>query len=112
MGYKLIISNTVRVPIKLTLNDAGKEKEFSFTLVCDRLDADEIQQRQQSGEALISDLVRGVTRGWEGQTLVVDEEGKPAEFDIAAFDVLLSVKNLSAVLYAAYLKECGAKAKN
>lgn len=112
MAYRLSIENTVHVPVKFTLNNAGKAAAFSFSLKCDRLEADELKERIERKDLLISDFLRGVVKGWQGQTLVVDEDGKPAEFGPDALDVMLATAGLGTVVYMAYMKECGAKEKN
>ena len=112
MAYKLAIDNTVKVPVKFTLNSAGKVASFSFSLTCDRLNQEEIRNRTQNGEGLVSEFLTGVIKGWQGQTLVVDEDGKPADFNADALDVMLSTAGVSIVIYTAYFKECGAKEKN
>ncbi len=112
MAYKLVVEDTVKVPVKFTLNNAGKVASFSFSLTCDRLTQEEIRERTKDGDGLVSDFLRGVIKGWSGQTLVVDEDDKPAEFNTEALDVMLSTTGVPIILYHAYFKECGAKEKN
>ncbi|KRB73442.1 hypothetical protein [Noviherbaspirillum sp. Root189] len=110
--YKLSVADTVRVPVKFTLNDAGKAASFFFHLICDRLDTEEIKSIQQGGESTISDFLRRVTRDWQGQTLVVDDEKKPVPFSPEAFEVMLTCAGVAVLTYQAYFKECSAKEKN
>lgn len=112
MSYKLVISNTVSVPVKFTLNDAGKTKTFNFNVDCERLDQEEIRARTRDGEVLIKDFMADVMKGWRDQKLVLDDDDKPAEFNDESRDFMLSVAGLPLVIYNAYLRECGAQAKN
>lgn len=112
MAYKLVIANVVKVPVKFTLDDAGVSKEFKFTISCERLGVDEIKERTQDGTARISDFLKGIMHGWEGQKLVVDDEGKPADFNPDSLNVMLNTAGVATVLYNRYLNECGAKGKN
>lgn len=112
MAYKLVVANEVKVPVKLTLNDAGVSRLFKFTITCERLTVEEIKERTQDGETRILDFMRDVMRGWEDQKLVVDDEGKPADFNQDALAVMLGTAGVATILYTSYLKECGAKEKN
>lgn len=112
MAYKLVVADVVKVPVKFTLNDAGKVKKFDFSITCERLEAKVIRDRIQGGDALVSDFMRSVMKGWEGQSLVVDEEGKPADYNDDSRDVMLDTAGVASIFYAAYISECGAKEKN
>lgn len=112
MAFKLAIANTVKVPVKFTLNNGDKIAAFSFNVTCDRLDQAEIKSRLGDGDALISEFLADVITGWDGQKLVVEEDGTPAGFDAEALDMLLGTAGVSLVIFNAYLKECGAKVKN
>ncbi|HEY0847396.1 MAG TPA: hypothetical protein VGE12_18650 [Noviherbaspirillum sp.] len=112
MAYKLVVANRVKVPIKLKLDNAGESASFSFSLLCRRLDTDEIKDLSQSGEVLMSEFMKGVVEGWENQKLVVDEDGNPADFNDDSLEVLLKTPGVAALSYAKYLEYCSAKAKN
>lgn len=111
MARKLAIANIVKVPVKFTLNNGGKIAQFAFNVTCDRLDQAEIKSRLE-GDAIISEFLSGVITGWDGQKLVVEEDGTPAEFDAESLDMMLSTAGVSPAIFNAYLKECGAKEKN
>jgi hypothetical protein len=110
--YKLAIADKVHVPIKIDVNNGGKNKHFSFLLVADRLPQDEIKERTKNPDMPVSEFVKSVVTGWQGQTLVVDEDDKPAEFSAETFDVMLGLPGFGLVAYKAYFEECGAKSKN
>lgn len=112
MAYKLVIADRVNVPVKIKIKDGSKFKEFDFDLICKRLDTDELKEKARGGEVLMSEFLKEVTVGWERQKLVVDDEGKPAEFNDESFDMMLKTAGLAVIAYNAYLKECGAKEKN
>ena len=112
MAFKLAIANTVQVPVKLTLNNAGKIAAFAFSVTAARLDQEQIKTRLGDGEALISEFLTEVISDWHGQTLVVDEDDKPVDFGPDALAMMLGAAGVSVVIFNAYLKEVGAKAKN
>ena len=110
--FKLAVENLVKVPVKFNLNNNGKVSNFSFSLTCDRLDQDELRDVFADKDLLIKDLLKRITKGWSGQTLVLDDSNKPAEFSDDAFAAMLGVAGIDGVMYSAYLKEVGAKEKN
>lgn len=112
--YTLSIADTADVPVKFTLKEGLVNKTFSFTLVCTRLDSDEIMARMKSMELKFKDfmLSDGVITGWRDQRLVLDSSGDPAAFSLDAAALLLSPPGVAKICYDAYLKECGAKEKN
>lgn len=113
MAYKLAVDDKVLVTVKgKLLGDAkGKEKPFAFKLLMDRLSQDEITERMKSSEP-IADFIVSLTRGWEGQTLVLNDDGKPAEFCEEALRALLNIASVGVHSYQAYLSDVGVQAKN
>ncbi len=112
--YTLAIDDVVEVPVKFTLKAGKVNKLFSFTLTATRVPVDDIQEAMKAAElrykeALIS---LDVFTGWDGQRLVLDGDGKPAEFSAEALDVMLTAPGVAQVVYIAYMKEIGAKEKN
>lgn len=112
MGYRLVVGNKVKVPVELNINDDGENRKFKFFLKCKRLDTNEMKDLSNDGELLMSDFMRDVTEGWDGQKLVVDENGNPADFSDEAFDLMLRTPGAAVIFYGAYLRECTAKEKN
>ena len=109
---KLAISNIVKVPVELTINDNGKDKSFKFSLICNRRKQSELDAIQKE-EKLIVDVLKDIVIGWEGQTLVVDDmTDLPSEFNAANFGDMLDVKDAPLRFYLAYMNEVGAKTKN
>ena len=110
--YVLAVGNTVDVPVRFVVKDAGEEKTFKFNLFCKRLPAEEVSKALEDKSTPIKDVLARVVTGWEGQRLVKDPEGQPVAFSEEAFECMLTVAGLPVVILNAYLKEVGAKAKN
>ena len=110
--YKLIIQNTALVKVKFTLKDKGADRLFAFTLDAVRLDQDEISSRLEEKDKKIKDFLADLITGWDGQRLVLNQDDTPAAFSPEALEVLLNVRGVAAVVFNAYLKDCGAKEKN
>lgn len=110
--YQLAIGNTIKVPVKFESNSNGITKAFNFNLICDRLPQDELLKLESDDKELIKDVLKRVTKGWESQTLVLDADNKPAEFNDDAFEMMLSLAAIHVVAWKSYLKEVGAKTKN
>lgn len=112
MAYKLAIGNIIKVPVHFTINDEGKSVDFDFTLTCKRISQDEMTATMEKGEHLVSTFMERVITGWNGQKLVLDDEGNEAPFTKDALQLMLGITGVPMVFYLAYLKECRAKAKN
>jgi hypothetical protein len=120
MAFKLAIGDTIEFPVKLALNDAGKQRNFTFRLQARRLGADEIQQLQRDAGAdvPVADFLRDRITGWREQTLVCDEQDHPVPFSADAFDALLGIFGVAGAVFAAYLEAqatsagLGGRAKN
>jgi len=110
--YKLTIQNTAQVKVKFTLQDKGVNRLFAFTLEATRLDQDEISSRLEEKDKKVKDFMADLITGWDGQRLVLNEDDTPAAFTPEALQVLLNVPGVAAVIFNAYLKDCGAKEKN
>ena len=111
--YKLAISDTMVVPIKGTLSENGKPLPFKFSLICDRLGAQELKEMlTQNDEVLLKDFVSERTRGWKDQTLVLEQDDTPAEFSSDALDALLDIPGMALMCFNGYVGESNAKQKN
>lgn len=108
----LAVEDTVDVPVKFTMKVRSVNKLFSFTVTCDRMDQEQINECMEDGKQKVTDFMRGVMRGWSGQRLVLDAAGNPVEFSEAARDMMLKAAGVGTVLFNAYLTETGAKPKN
>lgn len=113
MAYKLAIANEFGLKVEgKTRDESGAEKTFSFVLTCERLNGDQIQQSIKNNTETVQQFFERVAKGWKDQRLVLDEEGKPAEFCADALRVLLSINAMPALCWQAYLTQVGATAKN
>lgn len=110
--YQLAVENNVKVPVKFETNNGGKGKAFNFNLICTRLSQDELAKMLDDDKEHIKDVLKRVTTGWENQTLVLDAERKPVDFNEEAFEVLLSLAGIHVVIWKSLLAEVGAKTKN
>lgn len=118
MHFKLTIANAVEVPVKFTLNDAGKKTPFAFHLTGARMTQAEIRGLLDDTERTTRELLLKQFTGWRGQTPVVDEADQPAAFSPEAFECLLSLAGMEQIVLQAYMVELAAadtaagKAKN
>lgn len=104
MAYKLTIADVIELPIKFTLNDAGKTSIHAFTLRARRMTQDELRVTLKDGELPTRDLLHERITGWRGQRLVVDDADAPADFNPESFDCLLSLVGMESIVLSAYLK--------
>lgn len=108
---KLIISNTIEVPVRFSYKDGGKQREFSITLYAERLSQDELERVAKENDKQLSDTLRERVTGWKSQNLVVDDEGKPVDFSAEALELMLSVLGLPGEIFRAYIDACLIKGK-
>lgn len=109
MAFKLAIGNFIEFPVSLIGRDGAQDKEFKFTLIARRMDAQEHKDLRVPGtataEKTLDEILKENITGWRDQTLVINEEdGKPAPFSAEALDVLLAGPMVSARIYAQYLQ--------
>ena len=107
--YKLVISDTVEFPVKLTINDAGVIKEFPLRLEAKRRDMEQLKaELEDNGHMTIADYHQKVCRdsltGWSQQRLVVDAEGQPAPFGPDALDCVLGLPGAASLIHGAYME--------
>lgn len=117
MSFKLAIADIVSVPMKFEMKDGGTTRKFAFSLKCKRISATEWFDgvRDENGrvvDARVKALMMDLTTGWEGQTLVNDEDGSPADFCPEALDVMLGTPGLLDLAVQRYMAESAAKVKN
>jgi hypothetical protein len=63
--YKIVVGNTVAVPVVGSHTDEkGKPVPFKFTLICKRLNAEELKVALDGGEAKVDEFVTDVVTGW------------------------------------------------
>lgn len=110
--YKVAVSDTVVVTVKASIADnGGKPVPHKFTLTCQRRGAAEMLAEMEGGFNAKA-FMKEVTTGWEGQRLVLNEDGSPAEFESDALDALLDISGMAMVCFAAYGNAASAQGKN
>jgi hypothetical protein len=111
--YKTIVSNIALIPVKGSLSDAdGKPVPFKFNLLCKRIGATELKDKLAGGETLMQEVLQDVTTGWEKQTLVLEQDGTPAEFNAESYAAMLEIGGMAQVCFNAYMKGQSATEKN
>lgn len=100
--------------MKFTLKDGKVNKPFNCTFTAKRLSQDEITAQLEAVEFKFKAFLQAdeLLTDWQGQRLVLDEQGQPVAFSPEALTIFLSPSGVAQVVFEAYQKECGAKAKN
>lgn len=106
--YKLVISDTVEFPVKLSINDAGVTKEFPIRFEAKRVDVDTLRSTIDDHPAdKLVDLQLRICRdnltGWKDQRLVIDDNNQPAPFSADALECVLGITGAAAVIHTAYI---------
>lgn len=117
MAFKLIISDTVTVPVKGFMTDeTGRQQPVEFRLTCKRKRVSELKQadaaRRQVGSPEPfdpADFMRDVTTGWHD---MLDAAGQPLAFSVSGLDELLDIPGIAQIAFASYARENGAREKN
>lgn len=117
MAFKLSIANKVTVPVKFSMDDDGKVKNYAFSLICERVDTEQFQADIKNDDGIVTDAklksaVMAATTGWKNQTFVCNEDDTPADFCPEALEVMLGAQGVLLVVFQAYMKASTAKAKN
>jgi hypothetical protein len=110
MASVLRIGNFIQVPIRLEINDAGKNAVFSFRLTAKRLSVEQWKSHftdgGEHGEQTVTDFLLEHVTAWDGQNLVMDDEtNQPAPFTRENFELMLGVLGVQSVVFQGYLKE-------
>jgi hypothetical protein len=109
MSISIVVSNTVGINVKGTINNEdGQAKPFDFTLICRRMEVDEVGEALKA-DGSVTDFIVGVTKDWKG---VKEPDGAPVVYAEDALRRLFKIPGVARVAFNAYLAECGAKEKN
>ena len=113
------IDDIVKFNVKGSFADrTGKDQPFSFTLTCERVDPDLIDEflKTLSGGGKITDffLAEGVsseyrTHGWSG---IKGKTGAEVPFSADELSKLFKLPGIPVLAWRRYLEEIQAKAKN
>ena len=108
MAFKLVIEDSIDVPVNIDINSGAKRRNFFFHLQARRMDVQ--TWRNYFGDDAerpnlkIREFLQDNIIGWRGQQLVVDDSGKPADFGAESFDCMLSVVGVEMLIFVAYQK--------
>jgi hypothetical protein len=113
MKFKLAIANVITFAASLQILDGDTSREFKFQLHGKRLSAEELRDTltagSDRGDQPVAQVLGELITGWTGQTIVLGEDGKPAEFSAEAFSALLSgVPGADVALWQQYLNAVAA----
>lgn len=109
MGFKLVVSDTVLVPVSGKMPDsAGRYVPFNFTLTCRRIPAGELTAAVEANETTVPQFVSSLTTGWAG---VLDDDGHDLPYSEAGLAALLDIFGMAGLCFKAYFEACGAKGK-
>ena len=107
MSIRLVVSNTVTVRIKGSMtNEHGTPEPFDFSLICDRMDSDELREVAGDSDTLLVDVMAQRCKGW---THVLDEQRAPLPFSEELLRQLLKPVGMAGLAFQAYVKACGVK---
>jgi hypothetical protein len=114
--FRLAVKPVVEFPVEFSINDSGKTKKFSFTVIGERIAADVLREEVvDNGEGLIPDFLKKHITGWRGQTIILVEDGSenppPADFSPEALDAMNGIHGLSQVIFRNYLIANGVEGK-
>lgn len=111
MAIKLVVSDTVKFQVKGVIRNAsGTDEPFNFSLICKRLNAEEIQAKFRADEdPQLVDFFAGITEDWAG---VRDHEDKPAPYNVENLRSLFKLPGIASLTFRTYMSECGAREKN
>lgn len=109
MSFRLVVSDTITVPVAGRLPDAaGKMQPFSFSLKARRLPASELKAAVDTSEVTVPEFLGGLVHGWNG---VLDEEGRELPFSQEALGQLFEIVGMAGLAFGAYIEACGARGK-
>ena len=109
MAFRLVVSDTVLVPVSGTIPDAtGRKVPFAYTLTMRRMPAGELTAAVEANETSVPTFVAGLTSGWSG---VLDDEGREIPYSEAGLAQLLDIFGMAGLAFRAYFEAAGAKGK-
>ena len=111
MAIKIVVSDTVGIKVKGTINDAtATPQPFEFRLTCLRLDSDQITDKlKNESDATIVDFLADIVEGWSG---VRDAQDQPLPYSVDALRQLCKIPGVPGLAFRTYMAEVGAKEKN
>lgn len=105
MAFKLVVSDTMTVPVKGSLASEKGRTPFAFKLTMKRLPREEYAKVfAPDADMTVRQLLEQVTTGWAEQRLVLDDNDAPAAFSAEAFAFLLEVVGMEQAVFKAYVE--------
>ncbi len=103
--FKLAIGDTLTLKVKGFVTDGPKPVAVEFKATAKRVDSERYRDTfGKDSQVLGADFVREVLTGWEGQKLVMDEDGQPADFCPEALDTMLQLVGIESYIVRAYVE--------
>lgn len=111
MAIKITVSDKVGIKVKGSIkSESGTDQPFDFGLVCQRLDADQIQSRlKDETDKTLTDFMLDVIEDWSG---VRGDDDKPLPFTADNYRALCKIPGITVIAFRAYMADVGAKEKN
>jgi hypothetical protein len=109
VSFRLVVSDTITVPVSGRLPDAaGRMQPFSFTLKARRLPASELRTAVEASDTTVPEFLAGLVHGWSG---VLDDEGRELPYSPAALAQLFEIVGMAGIVFQAYIESTGARGK-
>lgn len=114
--FRLAVKPVVEFPVDFSINEAGKTKKFSFTMIGERISAEVLREEVvENGDGLIPTFLEAHLSGWRGQQLILVEDGSenppPADFSVEALRAMTGIHGLAQVIFRGYLLANGVEGK-
>lgn len=108
MTYKLAISDIVTFQVRLSVNDAGVKKDFSFWFDARRQESRRLNDElEEHGKMIANDFHAKVCRenltDWRDQRLVVGEDGQGVAFAPEALELVLGLPGAATLIHRSYI---------
>lgn len=110
-AYKLAVAPIAEFPVKLAFTDGGSQRTAEFRLQAKRMSEPELRAVRRDTDKTTADILVDQVVGWQDQTLVLDETGKPAAYSPEALLCLLSLPGAANVCFDNYIRAIGVEGK-
>lgn len=109
--FRLGVAAIMCFPVSLQIMNAkGEVDTHEFTVTGTRYG---IQERQQLFSKMTTvEFMKQAFTGWDGQKLVLNDDGTPAEFSTEALEAMFDIDGVALVIFNDYVKASAAKEKN
>lgn len=109
--YRLGIAAIVSAAVSLQVANADGETEtHEFTVTGTRYGNKE--QAELFSTLTPEAFLKKALTGWSGQTLVLEDDGKPAAFSAEALEAMFDIQGVGMVVFNSFVKASAATEKN